>query len=112
MRNRDPHRQNVENILAICLSIMTLKHIGESPSARHATRKCAWNEPLTLEFLVIGIYPICLVSTMPFQSSSFRECKMWTLRQGLYQAKEVYRLSPKIPLFGTYHVTISYYQGA
>ncbi len=25
-------------------------------------------------------------------------CKKWTLEQGLCQAKEVYRLSPKIPL--------------
>ncbi len=43
MRNRDPHRENVENILAICLPIMTMQHIRESPSASHAMRKSAWN---------------------------------------------------------------------
>ncbi len=43
MRNRDSHRENVENILAICLPIMTMKYIRESPSAGHATRKSAWN---------------------------------------------------------------------
>ena len=44
MRNRDPHRENVENILAICLPIMAMQHIRESPSASHAMRKSAWNE--------------------------------------------------------------------
>ncbi len=44
MRNRDPHRENVENILAICLPIMTMQHISESPSASHAMRKSVWNE--------------------------------------------------------------------
>ncbi len=43
MRNRDPHRENVENILAICLSIVTMQHIRESPSASLAMRKSAWN---------------------------------------------------------------------
>ncbi len=43
MRNRDPHRENVENILAICLPIMTMQHIRESLSASHAMRKSAWN---------------------------------------------------------------------
>ena len=33
MRNRDPHRENVENILAISLPIVTMQHIRESPSA-------------------------------------------------------------------------------
>ncbi len=28
IRNRDPHRENVENILAICLPIMTMQHIS------------------------------------------------------------------------------------
>ena len=39
----DPHRENVENILAICLPIMTMQHIRESPSVSHALRKNAWN---------------------------------------------------------------------
>ncbi len=43
MRNRDPHRENVENILGICLPIVTMQHIRESPSASHAMRKSAWN---------------------------------------------------------------------
>ncbi len=33
MRNRDPHKGNVKNILAICLPILTMQHIRESPSA-------------------------------------------------------------------------------
>ncbi len=44
MRNRDPHRENVENVLAICLPIMAMQHIRESPSAIHAIRKSAWND--------------------------------------------------------------------
>ena len=44
MRNRGPHRQNVENILAICLPIVTMQHIRESSSASHAMRKSAWND--------------------------------------------------------------------
>ncbi len=44
MKIRDPHRVNVENNLAICLPIMTMQHIGESPSVNHAMRKNAWNE--------------------------------------------------------------------
>ena len=43
MRNRDPHRENVENILAISLPIMTMQHINESPSVSHAMTKSAWN---------------------------------------------------------------------
>ena len=43
MRNRDPHRENVENILAICLPILTMQHIRESPSVSHAMRISAWN---------------------------------------------------------------------
>ena len=43
MRNRDPHYENVGNILAICLSIMTMQLFRESPSASHAMRKSAWN---------------------------------------------------------------------
>ena len=43
MRNRDPHRENVENTLAICIPILTMRPIRESPSASHATRKSAWN---------------------------------------------------------------------
>ena len=38
MRSRDPHRENVANILAICFPIMTMQHIRKSPSASHATR--------------------------------------------------------------------------
>ena len=30
MRNRDPHRGNVENILAICHHIVTMQHMRES----------------------------------------------------------------------------------
>ena len=37
MRNRDPHRENVENILAI-------QHIRECPSASHAMGISAWND--------------------------------------------------------------------
>ena len=44
MRNRDPHRENVENILAICLPILTMQHIREYSSASHAMRISAWNE--------------------------------------------------------------------
>ncbi len=43
MRNRDPHRENVENILAISLPIVTMQHIKESPSASHAMRISVWN---------------------------------------------------------------------
>ncbi len=43
MRNRDPHRENVENILAICLPIVAMQYIRESPSASRAMRKSAWN---------------------------------------------------------------------
>ena len=43
MRSRDPHREKVENISAICLPIVTMQHIRESPSASHAMRKSAWN---------------------------------------------------------------------
>ncbi len=43
MRNRDPHRENVENIVAICLPSLTMQHIRESPSVSHAMRKSAWN---------------------------------------------------------------------
>ena len=42
MRNIHPRRENVENILAICLPIVTMQHIGESLSASHAMRKNAW----------------------------------------------------------------------
>ncbi len=41
MRNRDPHIENVENILAIYLPIVTMQHIRKSPSASHAMRKSA-----------------------------------------------------------------------
>ncbi len=44
MRNGDPHRENVETILAICLPIMAMQHIRESPSASHVMRKSAWND--------------------------------------------------------------------
>ncbi len=44
MRNRHPHRENVENILAISLPIITVQHIRESPSVSHAMRKSAWND--------------------------------------------------------------------
>ncbi len=43
MRNRDPHRENVENILAISLPIVTMQHIRESLSASHSMRKSASN---------------------------------------------------------------------
>ena len=43
MRNSDPYRENAENILAICLLIVTMQHIRESPSASHVVRKSAWN---------------------------------------------------------------------
>ncbi len=48
MRNRDPHRENVKNILAISLPIMTMQHIRESPPASHAMRKSAWNDRATV----------------------------------------------------------------
>ena len=44
MRNRGPHRENVENILAICLPILTMQHIRESSSANQCMRISAWNE--------------------------------------------------------------------
>ena len=47
MRNTDPHRENVENILAICLPILTMQHIRESPSASHAMRMNGWNATLS-----------------------------------------------------------------
>ncbi len=43
MRNRDPHKENVDDILAICLPIVTMQHIRESPSASHAMRNSGWN---------------------------------------------------------------------
>ncbi len=43
MRNRDHHRENVENILAICLPIVTMQHIRESSSANHAMVESEWN---------------------------------------------------------------------
>ena len=52
MRNRDPRRENVENILAICLPIPTMQHISESLSASLAMRKSAWNDTY--------IHTICL----------------------------------------------------
>ncbi len=62
MRNRYPHRENVENILAISLAIMTMQHIRESPSASHAMRKSAWNE-LDMHFYM---HSVCeLGSVMP-----------------------------------------------
>ena len=53
MRNRDPHRENVENILAICLPIVTMQHIRESPPASHAMRKSAWNVPVLRPVLTV-----------------------------------------------------------
>ena len=44
VRNRDPHKENVENILAICLPIVTMQHIRESSSAIHAMGISAWND--------------------------------------------------------------------
>ncbi len=49
MRNRDPHRENVENILAICLPIVAMQHIRESPSAGHGMRISAWNDAQSVE---------------------------------------------------------------
>ncbi len=45
---RYPYRENVQNILAICLPIMTMQHISmirESSSASHAMGISAWNDP-------------------------------------------------------------------
>ena len=44
IRNRDPHGENVENILAIYLPLMKMQHIREYPSASHVMRKSAWND--------------------------------------------------------------------
>ena len=49
MRNRDQHRDNVENILAICLPIMT----REPPPASLAMRKSEWN---VLDILIVLLY--------------------------------------------------------
>ncbi len=70
MRNRDPHRENVVNILAISLPIVTMQHIREPPSASHAMRKSAWNDywmrsiPTGVIFCIKyqGRYPIVLFS--------------------------------------------------
>ena len=35
MRNRDPHRENVLNILAICLPIVTMQHVADSVQHRN-----------------------------------------------------------------------------
>ncbi len=43
MRNRDTHRENVENILAISLPIVTMQHIRESSSASYAMGISAGN---------------------------------------------------------------------
>ncbi len=66
MRNRYPHRENVESILAclaICLQIMTMQHIRESPSASYAMRKSAWNAHSP--YLPYGKYLVDLLVT-PF----------------------------------------------
>ena len=55
MRNRDPHRENVGNILAICLPIVTMQHIRESPSASHAMRISAWNAWNTVHDLCVFV---------------------------------------------------------
>ena len=66
----------------------------------------------TMEFLVIGRYPLSMVRTMPVkysllvewfvpwpvESSTNPSYEMWTLKQGLLQAKDLHCLSPKIPL--------------
>ncbi len=52
--NRHPHRENVENILAICLPIVTMKHIRESPSASHAMRMNQWNALLLYHLIYEG----------------------------------------------------------
>ena len=43
IRNGYPHRENVENIFAVSLPIVTIQHIREFPSANHVMRKSAWN---------------------------------------------------------------------
>ena len=43
MRKRDPHRANVENILAICLPNVTMQHIKESSPAMQFMGISAWN---------------------------------------------------------------------
>ena len=50
MRNRHPPRENVENILAICLPIMTMQHIRESSTASHAMRMNGWNVTDCIEY--------------------------------------------------------------
>ena len=44
IRNRDPHRGNAENVIAICFPIVIMQHIRESPTASHTMRKSAWND--------------------------------------------------------------------
>ena len=44
MRQRDLHRENVENFLAISLPMVTMQHISESPSASHTMRTSVWND--------------------------------------------------------------------
>ncbi len=59
MRNRDPHRKNVENISAICLPIVAMQHIRESPSASHAVGMIEWNDSnLDFVHLLFTTYPV------------------------------------------------------
>ncbi len=46
-RNRHAHRENVLNIPAICLPIMTMQHIRESLSVSNAMGINAWNVVIT-----------------------------------------------------------------
>ncbi len=51
----NPHKEIVENILAICLPIMTMQHIRDYPSASHAMRRSAWNAHACLKIFVVVI---------------------------------------------------------
>ena len=73
MRNRDPHRENAENILSICLPIMTIQHIRESPSTILAMRKSAWNvvlRPWSVDSLDGGFF------TSPFHTVNRSKIKI------------------------------------
>ena len=78
-----------------------------------------------MEFLVIGRYPLSKVRTMPvtvgevpysitlYENFTWQGTnpayKEWTLRQGLLQAKDLYRLSPKTPMRWYMSVASTYY---
>ncbi len=64
MRNRDHNRENVENILAVCLPILTMQHIREPSSASHAMRRGAWNARLQRDSFLTGLNCMNMMNVM------------------------------------------------